>query len=83
MLVGARKIDLDLKLEGYNDRSEYEYRRLREVFEKRGGNDPDVSTGLEPSDAGRTPASLSPDATASAVGSSATGAAGTGPGTGQ
>ncbi len=52
VLVGARKIDLDLKLQGYNDRSEYEYRRLRDVFEKRGANDPDVSTGLEPGRSG-------------------------------
>ncbi len=50
VLVGARKIDLDLMLEGYNDRSEYDYRRLRRVFENRGNNDPEVSTGLEPRD---------------------------------
>jgi hypothetical protein len=53
VLVGARKIDLDLQLEGYNDRSEYDYRRLRGVFEKRGDTDPDVTTGLEPSNSGR------------------------------
>jgi hypothetical protein len=53
VLVGARKIDLDLQLEGYNDRSEYDYRRLRGVFEKRGDNDPDVTTGLEPGSSGR------------------------------
>lgn len=55
VLVGARKLDLDLKLEGYNDRSEYDYRRLRDVFEKqqRGATDGEVSTGLEPSDGGR------------------------------
>ncbi|MGE3173202.1 MAG: hypothetical protein AB7O97_11310 [Planctomycetota bacterium] len=47
VLVGARKLDLDLQLEGYNDRSEYDYRELRRVFEKRGSRDPDVSTGLE------------------------------------
>ena len=28
VLVGARRIDLDLQLRGYNDRSEYEYRTL-------------------------------------------------------
>ena len=48
VLVGARKIDLDLQLEGYNDRSEYEYRQLKDVFSKRGANDHDVQTGLEP-----------------------------------
>lgn len=47
VLVGARKLDLDLMLEGYNDRSEYDYRKLRSVFENRGSRDPDVSTGLE------------------------------------
>ena len=48
VLVGARKIDLDLQLEGYNDRSEYEYRQLKDVFSKRGATDHDVQTGLEP-----------------------------------
>jgi hypothetical protein len=48
VFVGARKIDLDLQLEAYNDRSEYEYRRLRKLFENRDSKDPDVSTGLEP-----------------------------------
>jgi hypothetical protein len=53
MLVGARRIDLDLQLEGYNDRSEYEYRRLKDVFEKRGAKDAEVRTGLEPDAGGR------------------------------
>ncbi len=35
-LVGARRIDLDLKLEGYNDESEYSYQKLRDAFEKNG-----------------------------------------------
>jgi hypothetical protein len=48
VLVGARKLDLDLMLEGYNDDSEYDYRKLREVFENRGARNPDVATGLEP-----------------------------------
>lgn len=48
VFVGARKIDLDLQLEGYNDRSEYEYRRLQRLFEKRGATDGEVTTGLEP-----------------------------------
>lgn len=47
VFVGARRIDLDLQLERYNDRSEYDYRDLRKLFENRGGNDSDVSTGLE------------------------------------
>lgn len=47
VLVGARKIDLDLQLQGYNDRSEYEYKDLKTLFEKRGGTDPSVRTGLE------------------------------------
>lgn len=48
VFVGARRIDLDLQLEGYNDRSEYDYRELKRVFDRRGSK-PDVSTGLEPS----------------------------------
>ncbi len=47
VLVGARKIDLDLQLQGYNDRSEYEYKDLKNLFEKRGGKDTSVRTGLE------------------------------------
>ncbi|MBL9078024.1 MAG: hypothetical protein JNL08_11005 [Planctomycetes bacterium] len=47
VLVGARRIDLDLRLQGYNDRSEYEYRDLERLFEKRGGTDRSVRTGLE------------------------------------
>ncbi|MEO0479739.1 MAG: hypothetical protein AAF196_09685 [Planctomycetota bacterium] len=34
-LVGARKIDLDLQLEGYNDDSEFDYEALRQRFERR------------------------------------------------
>ena len=49
VLVGARKIDLDLELEGYNDRSEYPYRRLRGLFDKRGKKQGDIGSGLEPS----------------------------------
>lgn len=48
MFVGARRIDLDLQLEGYHDRSEYEYRDLKRLFEKR-GEKPEVGTGLQPS----------------------------------
>ena len=53
VLVGARKIDLDLQLRGYNDRSEYQYKQLQNLFEKRGGTDHDVRTGLEPDGAAR------------------------------
>ncbi len=49
VLVGARRIDLDLQLRGYNDRSEYEYDRLEELFTKRGRKEPgELGTGLEP-----------------------------------
>lgn len=47
VLVGARRIDLDLQLHGYNDRSEYEYQDLQRLFEKRGSKDRTVRTGLE------------------------------------
>jgi len=47
ILVGARRIDLDLQLPGYNDRSEYEYDDLKKLFDKRGKKDRSVSTGLE------------------------------------
>ncbi|MBL8752813.1 MAG: hypothetical protein JNK15_05885 [Planctomycetes bacterium] len=47
VLVGARRIDLDLQLRSYNDRSEYEYDELQELFEKRGRKDHEVKTGLE------------------------------------
>ncbi|MGE0144096.1 MAG: hypothetical protein AB7I19_08760 [Planctomycetota bacterium] len=35
-LVGARRIDLDLQIEGYNDESEYSYSALSERFGKAG-----------------------------------------------
>ncbi len=35
VLVGARRIDLDLKLEGYNDESEYDYEALRQLFARK------------------------------------------------
>lgn|GEM_PF-1023994 len=35
-LVGARRIDLDLQLEGYNDKSEYNYAELDKQFQKTG-----------------------------------------------
>lgn len=53
VLVGARRIDLDLQLRGYNDRSEYEYEQLEQLFRKRGRKDDEVRTGLEPGTPGR------------------------------
>lgn len=53
VLVGARRIDLDLQLPSYNDRSEYEYDELQELFRKRGRKDHDVGTGLEPTNGSR------------------------------
>lgn len=47
VLVGARRIDLDLQLPSYNDRSEYEYGDLKKLFDKRGKKDRSVSTGLD------------------------------------
>jgi hypothetical protein len=47
VLVGARRIDLDLQLRSYNDRSEYDYDELEKLFEKRGKKDHEVKTGLE------------------------------------
>jgi hypothetical protein len=35
-LVGARRIDLDFKVDGYKDRSQYTYKKLREEFSKQG-----------------------------------------------
>jgi hypothetical protein len=46
VMVGARRIDLDLQLPGYNDRSEYEYGDLEKLFTKRNKKDRSVKTGL-------------------------------------
>ena len=35
-LVGARRIDLDLQLDGLNDKSDYSYKKLRQMFEEQG-----------------------------------------------
>lgn len=35
-LVGARRIDLDLQIEGYNDRSQYSYEDLQKRFAEQG-----------------------------------------------
>jgi hypothetical protein len=35
-LVGARRIDLDMQLDGLNDKSEFTYKKLRKEFEKNG-----------------------------------------------
>lgn len=48
VLVGARRIDLDLQLRSYNDRSEYEYDRLEKLFQRGGKATDEVKTGLEP-----------------------------------
>ncbi len=34
--VGARRIDLDLKIQSYNDESEVSYKELQDIFNKRG-----------------------------------------------
>lgn len=47
VLVGARRIDLDLQLRSYNDRSEYEYDQLESLFQKRARKSGEVRTGLE------------------------------------
>ena len=47
VMVGARRIDLDLQLPGYNDRSEYEYGDLEKLFKKRDKKDRSVKSGLE------------------------------------
>jgi hypothetical protein len=35
-LIGARRIDLDLQLDGLNDRSDYSYKDLRRLFSEQG-----------------------------------------------
>ncbi|MBK7643772.1 MAG: hypothetical protein IPJ19_12125 [Planctomycetes bacterium] len=35
-LVGARRIDLDLQIEGFNDKSQYNYEELQKRFDKLG-----------------------------------------------
>lgn len=47
VLVGARRIDLDLQLPSYNDRSEYEYDDLKKLFDRRGKKDRSATTGLK------------------------------------
>lgn len=39
-LVGARRIDLDLKLDGFNDKSQYKYKDLEEQFQELPTGDP-------------------------------------------
>lgn len=45
VMVGARRLDLDLQLHGYNDRSEYEYADLEKLFAKRRPKGGKVDTG--------------------------------------
>ncbi|MEC8652069.1 MAG: hypothetical protein VXY92_05875, partial [Planctomycetota bacterium] len=51
VLVGARRIDLDLQLPSYNDRSEYEYDDLKKLFDRRGKKSRPAQTG-QPENAG-------------------------------
>jgi hypothetical protein len=53
-LIGARRIDLDLWLYGYNDESEYSYRELEKLFRKREGATPPAS-GLDVGEGGSVP----------------------------
>lgn len=51
VLVGARRIDLDLQLEGYNDESEFSFDVLRRRFEKgEVAPESEAPTGLRPGD---------------------------------
>ncbi len=50
MLVGARRIDLDLQLEGYNDESEFDYQALRRKFDGGEARSPEGDFGLRGSD---------------------------------
>jgi hypothetical protein len=34
--IGARRIDLDLQLDGWNDRSDWTYKKLRDEYSKKG-----------------------------------------------
>lgn len=47
-LVGARRIDLDLQLEGYNDLSEYDYREMRKLYDDRGVRKDDTDPAVSP-----------------------------------
>lgn len=44
-LVGARRIDLDLQLDGLNDKSDYSYKKLRQMFEEQGLLAPSAPNG--------------------------------------
>jgi hypothetical protein len=44
-LVGARRIDLDLLLDGLNDKSDYSYKKLRQMFEEQGLLAPSATAG--------------------------------------
>jgi hypothetical protein len=49
VLVGARRIDLDLQLPSYNDRSEYEYDDLKKLIERQSRKAPDNGAAPTPS----------------------------------
>ena len=55
MLVGARRIDLDLQLEGYNDESEFSYRDLARRFERLGDRPSSDDSGANPGAAAGSP----------------------------
>lgn len=49
-LVGARRISLDLQLDGFNDRSEFTYKDLRREFESKGLLEPEEDVSAEEPD---------------------------------
>jgi hypothetical protein len=54
-LVGARRIDLDMQLLGYNDESEFGYEELEKRFKEREGKPPVVGEGPAPAKAEERP----------------------------
>jgi len=42
--IGARRIDLDLELDGFNDKSEFPYKKLKDEFSKKGLIKPEASS---------------------------------------
>jgi hypothetical protein len=54
-LVGARRIDLDMQLLGYNDESEFGYEELDKRFKERGGKPPAAGEAPAPAKAEERP----------------------------
>lgn len=57
-LVGARRIDLDLQLYGYNDESQFDYDSLRRTFEanaKKAATSPSAAAGAGAGDGAAAP----------------------------